>query len=165
MSPGMHTYQVAVEWTGNQGSGTSGYRAYGRDHVISAGTKPDILGSSDPAFRGDAARWNPEDLLVASTSACHKLWYHSLCAAAGIHVTSYRDHATGEMIEDKGTGRRFTGVKLRPHVTIRAGDDTRKAARIHHDAHAKCFIANSVNFAIECEPVIEAAAGSCQSES
>src|SRR3954452_6113677 len=70
---GEHHYAADVEWTGNQGTGTSGYRVYGRDHSITAGTKPVILGSSDPAFRGDAARWNPEDLLVAALSTCLQL--------------------------------------------------------------------------------------------
>src|SRR3954470_11377049 len=72
---GEHTYKVEVEWIGNRGTGTSDYRAYGRDHTINAGAKPIIPGSADPAFRGDAGRWNPEDLVVAALSACHKLWY------------------------------------------------------------------------------------------
>jgi organic hydroperoxide reductase OsmC/OhrA len=85
---GTHTYGVKIEWTGNRGSGTSGYREYGREHTIAAGSKPDIPGSSDAAFRGNAERWNPEDLLVASASACHKLWYLHLCADAGIACAS-----------------------------------------------------------------------------
>jgi len=155
---GEHHYAVDVEWTGNQGTGTSGYRAYGRDHSITAGTKPVILGSSDPAFRGDAARWNPEDLLVAALSTCHQLWYLHLCADAGIAVVAYRDHATGTMVEDLGTGGgRFVRVVLHPQVTIRAGDDADLARRLHHEAHAKCYIASSVNFAVEHEPVIHRA--------
>jgi organic hydroperoxide reductase OsmC/OhrA len=71
MAYGEHKYKVSVQWTGNRGSGTSGYRDYGRDHVITAGSKPAIPGSSDAAFLGDASRWNPEDLLVASACACH----------------------------------------------------------------------------------------------
>ena len=79
-----HHYSVTVQWTGNTGSGTSSYRGYERRHQISAGTKPPIPGSSDPAFRGDPACWNPEELLVAAISACHQLWYLHLCAEAGI---------------------------------------------------------------------------------
>jgi len=155
---GEHHYAVDVEWTGNQGTGTSGYRAYGRDHSISAGAKPAIPGSSDPAFRGDPARWNPEDLLVASLSACHQLWYLHLCADAGIGVLAYRDHATGTMVEDSATGSgRFIHVVLHPQVTIRAAEDAGLAHRLHHDAHARCYIASSVNFAIEHEPVIHRA--------
>ena len=83
-----HLYSVETQWAGNRGAGTSGYAAFGREHVIKIAGKPDIAGSSDPAFRGDLARHNPEDLLVASLSACHMLWYLALCAKAGIVVTA-----------------------------------------------------------------------------
>lgn len=155
MASGEHQYRVSIEWTGNQGSGTSGYRDYGRNHEIRAEGKPTIPGSSDPAFRGDPARWNPEDLLVASASACHKLWYLHLCSEAGIVVEAYVDHAVGTMI-DTATQGGFTRIVLHPRVTIRAGGDVALAERLHHAAHEKCYIANSVNFPIECEPVIEA---------
>lgn len=154
MANGEHTYRVSVQWTGNKGSGTTGYREYSRDYTIRAGAKPDILGSSDPAFLGDAARWNPEDLLVASVSACHKLWYLHLCADAGVAVLAYIDDAQGTMIEDARQGK-FTQIVLRPRVTIRPGDDIRLAARLHHTAHEKCYLANSVNFPILCEPAID----------
>jgi organic hydroperoxide reductase OsmC/OhrA len=150
-----HHYALTVAWTGNLGSGTSGYRAYGRDHTITAGGKPAIPGSSDPAFLGDAARWNPEDLLVASLAACHQLWYLHLCSEAGIVVLAYRDEASGTMAEDATGAGRFSRVVLRPHVTVRADDDAETALRLHHDAHARCFIANSVNFPVELEPVVE----------
>jgi len=156
MAHGEHQYRVSVQWIGNKGTGTSGYRQYGRDHVIRAGSKPDILGSSDAAFLGDAARWNPEDLLLASVSACHQLWYLHLCANAGICVVGYVDHAEGTMI-DSPDGGRFTGVVLHPQVTIRSGDDPALAAKLHHEAHAQCYVANSVNFPVRCEPKIEVA--------
>ncbi len=150
-----HRYAVAVDWTGNTGTGTSGYRDYERRHEISAGTrKPAIPGSSDPAFRGDPARWNPEELLVASLSACHKLWYLHLCAEAGIVVQAYTDHAEGEMEETADGSGRFTRVVLRPRVSVAAGCDAAKARELHHTAHAMCFIANSVNFPVACEPEI-----------
>lgn len=158
MSQEEHKYRITVRWTGNRGSGTSGYRAYGRDHTIQASGKPDIPGSSDPAFRGDAQRWNPEDLLVASASACHKLWYLRLCAEAGIVVLEYVDDAEGTMLDGPEQGR-FIGIVLRPRVIIRAADNARLAEQLHHAAHEKCYIANSVNFPIACEPTIEAAAG------
>ncbi|KFD11444.1 OsmC/Ohr family protein [Serratia marcescens subsp. marcescens ATCC 13880] len=101
---GEHHYQVAVTWQGNLGAGTEDYRAYGRDHLIGAAGKADIAGSADPAFRGDATRWNPEDLLVASLSACHKLWYLHLCATSGISVLAYQDDAVGVMREDAARG-------------------------------------------------------------
>ncbi len=154
MAGGQHTYRVTVEWTGNRGAGTASYAGYGRDHTISAGAKLPIAGSSDPAFRGDAERWNPEDLLVASISACHKLWYLHLCATSGISLLSYRDEAEGVMQEDRNGAGRFVRAVLRPSVVIRAGDDIEKATSLHHDAHGYCFIANSVNFPVTCEPVI-----------
>lgn len=151
-----HTYRVSVEWTGNRGTGTSGYREYDRDHTIRADGKPDIPGSADPAFRGDAARWNPEDLVVAAASACHKLWYLHLCADAGIAVVAYTDDAQGTLL-DAQPGR-FTRIVLHPRVTIRAGDDRDLAHALHHAAHEQCYVANSVNFPIDCEPTIEWAA-------
>ncbi|GAB7535108.1 OsmC family protein [Burkholderia sp. 3C] len=157
MAYGKHHYRVAVQWTGNRGSGTSGYRDYGRDHTIRSGTKPEIAGSADAAFLGDAARWNPEDLLLASASACHKLWYLHLCADAGIRVLAYEDDAEGTMLDSPEQGR-FTEIVLRPRVTIRAGDDAERAHALHHAAHEKCYVANSVNFPIRCEATIEVAA-------
>src|SRR5580698_8827991 len=144
-----HSYAVTVTWTGNTGKGTTGYRAYERSYDISVAGKPTIPGSSDPAFRGDRARWNPEELVVAALSACHKLWYLHLCADAGIAVLDYRDDAEGTVVED-ASGGKFARVILRPHVTVRPGDDTERAKRLHHDAHAKCYIASSVNFPVEC---------------
>jgi len=149
-----HLYSTTVEWTGNLGSGTSDYRAFSRDHEIAAAHKPSIPGSSDPTFRGDRARWNPEDLLLASLSTCHMLWYLHLAAAAGLTVTAYSDHAEGSMAEQPDGSGRFTRVVLRPAVTVSAGADTQRAAALHHTAHEKCFIANSVNFPVACEPKI-----------
>jgi len=150
-----HQYHVSVEWSGNTGQGTANYAAYSRDHIVSCGEKPVILGSSDPAFRGDPKRWNPEELLVASLSACHKLWYLHLCSAAGITVREYRDDASGSMLEEPGGGGRFTRVQLRPRVTVDATDDVDLATRLHHEAHSKCFIANSVSFSVEHEPTVK----------
>lgn len=152
MSEHEHTYRVRVTWTGNRGVGTRGYREYGREHVIAVPGKPDIPGSSDPAFRGNAERWSPEDLLVASASACHKLWYLHLCADAGIVVVAYEDDAVGTMRDGPDRGA-FTGIVLRPRVTIAAGDPA-LAVRLHATAHERCYTANSVNFPITCEPAI-----------
>ena len=147
-----HHYTTTVTWTGNQGTGTSAYKAYSRDHDISAPGKPIIPGTSDPAFRGDPSRYNPEDMLVASLSACHMLWYLHLCSANGIVVTAYSDPTTGTMAEDTTGGGRFTEVTLRPQVTLAPGSDAAKAESLHHEAHEKCFIANSVNFPVRVEP-------------
>jgi organic hydroperoxide reductase OsmC/OhrA len=86
MGDRLHTYTCALTSTGNKGAGTASYKAYSRDHVFSSAGKPDLLGSSDPAFRGEASRYNPEELLVASLASCHMLWYLHLSADAGVRV-------------------------------------------------------------------------------
>ena len=149
-----HTYGIQLEWTGNDGAGTETYKSYRRDHVISAEGKPPIEGSSDPSFRGDPKRYNPEDLLVASLSACHMLWYLHLCAVNHVRVIGYRDAAVGTLEEGADGGGEFVRAVLRPAVTIRAGDDPRKARELHQEAHRLCFVARSVNFPVEVEPEI-----------
>lgn len=151
-----HSYGVSVSWTGNRGTGTSHYRAYGRDHVVSADGPPPIPASSDPLFRGDRDRWNPELELVAALSQCHMLWYLHVCAVAGVTVTRYQDSATGTMCEDDDGGGRFSEVTLRPQVTVATADMIDAAVSLHHDANAKCFIANSVNFPVRHEPAVTA---------
>lgn len=149
-----HHYKVQVVWTGNKGSGTNSYQSYERAHEISAPGKPTIAGSSDPSFRGDKQRWNPEELLLASLSACHKLWYLGLCAQAGVIVTAYEDQAEAFMVEESNGAGQLTSAVLKPHVTITASSDITKAHALHHKAHEMCFIARSVNFSVSHEPVI-----------
>lgn len=157
-----HRYEVEVTWTGNTGSGTSGYRDYARDHDVTGVEtpgKPVILGSADPAFRGDPQRWNPEELLVVSLSQCHMLWYLALCAKAGIVVTAYSDRPDGTMSENAEGSGIFTDVTLRPQVTITDGQRVREATELHHEAHRMCFIANSVNFPVSATPTVTAPSG------
>jgi len=150
-----HRYTVANVWTGNQGSGTSAYRAYSRDHEISAaGKSAPIAGSSDPLFRGDPARYNPEELLVAALSACHMLWVLHLCADAGIVVTAYTDEALGEVVEHADGSGEFTRVVLRPRMTLADPARTADALAIHHRAHQVCLLARSMNFPVEHEPSV-----------
>jgi len=149
-----HRYAAEVVWTGNLGQGTSSYKSYSRDHEIRSAGKPLIPGSADAAFRGDAARYNPEDLLVASLSTCHMLWYLHLCAVSGVTVLAYEDRAEGTMVETADGSGRFTEVVLRPRVTLGAGGDAAKAHALHERAHAMCFVANSVNFPVRHEPQI-----------
>lgn len=148
-----HSYQVALTWTGNKGQGTLNYRAYNRAYEIEVTGKPIITGSSDPAFRGDGTKYNPEELFVAAISSCHLLWYLHLCADAGVVVVSYCDRAWGKMCE-QGNGGRFTEIILKPVVIISANSDPQKAEQLHDKAHEHCFIANSVNFPIICQPSI-----------
>ena len=149
-----HAFAVSVKWTGNTGEGTSGYTAYQRAHEIYAEGKPHIPGSSDPAFRGDRTRYNPEELLVASLSACHMLWYLHLCAEANIVVTEYTDDAQGTMALTEDGGGHFEEVVLKPVVKIRQDCDLELAQSLHARAHHLCFIANSMNFPVNVEAAI-----------
>ena len=148
-----HYYQSTITWTGNKGNGTSDYLSYSRDHVISIPNKPDLLGSSDTVFRGDGTKHNPEDMLLASLSVCHMLWYLHLCADAGINVMSYTDSPEGTMEEHQGSGGKFIEVILNPVITIEYPDKIDLAISLHEKAHACCFIANSVNFPVNHVPV------------
>lgn len=151
---GEHAYTVHAEWTGNRGSGTSGYRDYAREVTLRADGKPDLAASSDKPFRGDPSRWNPEDLLVAALSECHLLSYLHAAVQAGVVVTAYHDTASGTMVEDGRGGGRFREVTLRPVVTVAHESMREAAAAAHHQAHEWCFIANSVNFPVRHEPTI-----------
>lgn len=145
---GQHNYNLTVKWTGNRGTGTSNYMAFDRSHLISIDNKTEISGSSDPAFRGDKTKHNPEDLLVASLASCHMLWYLHLCAEAKVIVVDYTDNATGIMVETLNGGGRFTEVTLNPIVTVTEGSMIEKANELHNKANELCFIANSVNFPV-----------------
>lgn len=149
-----HRYEIQMDWTGNTGQGTQAYGSYLRDHVITAHGKPPLAGSSDPAFRGDPSRYSPEDLLVASLSSCHMLWYLHLCSANQVVVAGYRDIAVGFMTETPGGSGAFSEVILRPHVRLTRSSDPAKALALHEDAHRFCFIANSVKFPVKLEPRI-----------
>ncbi len=143
-----HYYKATVRWTGNKGKGTSTYKAYEREHIISIENKPDIIGSSDVSFRGNKNQHNPEELLVGSLSSCHMLWYLHLCSEAGVIVTEYIDSPTGIMIETLEGGGHFTEVTLNPTVIIQNREMLDKAKELHTKAHQLCFIANSVNFPV-----------------
>jgi organic hydroperoxide reductase OsmC/OhrA len=147
-----HQYATHVRWSAD-GEGTKSYRSYSRNFTIAAQGKPDIAGSSDPAFRGDALRYNPEELLVASLSACHMLWYLHLCSVNEIVVLDYRDAATGTLEERDGSGQ-FVRVTLRPAIKVSPGDDLARAIALHEEAHRLCFIARSVNFPVDVEPEV-----------
>lgn len=151
-----HGYFARIVWTGNTGAGTASYDAYSRDHDVIIADKPVIKGSSDPAFRGDALRHNPEDLLVASLSSCHMLWYLHLASQAGIVVETYADDARGWMAMGADSGGEFTEVILNPRVTLSAGDED-LALALHEKAHSLCFIARSMNFPVRCEASIKTA--------
>jgi len=152
-----HHYQITVRWTGNKGFGTSCYNAYERSHIIKNEHKTEIQGSSDPAFRGDKSKYNPEELLIASLSTCHMLSYLHVCSEAGINVIDYTDHATGLMKVTPDGGGYFEEVMLHPVVTVSENSMTNKANELHQRAHELCFIANSVNFKVTHHPICKVA--------
>ena len=154
-----HRYRLDATWTGDRGTGTSGYRDYDRDVVLRVEGKPDLLGSADRPFRGDPTRWNPEDLLLAALSQCHLLSYLHLAVVHGLVVTGYRDTATATM-EQQGIGGRFVEAVLHPEVTLAPGAGSQEvelATAIHREASAACFIAASVAFPVRHEPVTRVA--------
>ncbi|WP_276388327.1 OsmC family protein [Eudoraea chungangensis] len=151
-----HQYQIDIEWTGNEGSGTQDYTSYSRAHAIHGVDKyQKILGSSDPAFRGDSSRYNPEDLFLSSLSSCHMLWYLHLCSIHKIVVTEYSDRATGIMTEVENGISKFTAVRLNPKVKITDPKRIKQANELHEKANSMCFIANSCNFKVEHSPLTE----------
>jgi len=152
-----HHYKVSITWTGNRGKGTASYTAYDRNHTIVAAQKPVIPGSSDPSFRGDATRYNPEELLVASISSCHMLWFLHLCSAAGVIVEEYVDDAAGTLEETADGGGRFTEVTLFPVITVANSAMIEQADVLHEKANELCFIANSVNFPVHHKPIYKIA--------
>ena len=149
-----HLYNIKLEWTGNQGTGTSAYRAYSRDHTILVEGKPPIAGSSDPVFLGDAARHNPEDMFLASIASCHMLWFLHLASAAGIVVTAYRDKASGVMKMNPDGSGEFSSVTLSPSVAITKLSQVEQANTLHSKVGDMCFIARSVKVPIYHEATV-----------
>ncbi|WP_026555099.1 OsmC family protein [Arthrobacter sp. 35W] len=149
-----HHYDVTVFWTGNRGTGTSGYKAYGRDHSVTAAGLPMLLGSADPTFHGDRDRWNPEQLLLTALAQCHMLSYLHVAVNHGIVVTKYQDSARGTMLLNPDGSGQFTSATLRPQLVITDPAQLELAASLHHEASQLCFIARSVNFPVLHEPQV-----------
>ncbi len=154
MAHNEHSYEVTLSWTGNRGTGTSGYRDYGREHEVTAAGLPTLLGSADPTFHGDRGRWNPEQLLLTALAQCHMLSYLHVAVNNGITVLSYRDRATGTLVLNPDGSGQFTSVTLKPQLVITDPAQLELATRLHHDASQKCFIARSVNFPVLHEPAV-----------
>ncbi|WP_020592495.1 OsmC family protein [Kiloniella laminariae] len=150
-----HHYQTHLVWTGNRGSGTADYKTYDRNYEIAITGKPVLPGSSDPAFRGDPGRHNPEDMLLSAISSCHMLWYLHLCAVNNIVVTHYEDKASATMTMNRDGSGQFTAATLKPEITITAASDPAKARELHHKASEMCFVARSLNFPVTHESVIQ----------
>lgn len=147
-----HDYTTAVEWTGNQGTGTSSYTAYKRTWDIAVPGKPVVHCSNDPLLGGDPTRLNPEDLLLSALAACHMLWYLHLASENGVVVQAYRDTPVGVGETQPNGAGRFLSAVLRPVIDVPKGTDLARARDLHQRIHALCFIARSVNFPVTCEP-------------
>ena len=150
--PHEHNYKLTAVWTGNKGDGTKNVRTYDRSHTVSIEGKPELFLTTDNPFVGDKSKLNPEDLLVSAISSCHMLSYLYLCAMEGIVITSYIDNATGIMIEKESSGGNFKEVSLNPIIYVAEESMIVKAIELHHKAHEICYIANSVNFEVKCNP-------------
>jgi organic hydroperoxide reductase OsmC/OhrA len=155
-----HVYHTNLQWTGNTGKGTASYRGYERSHQITVEGKPSISCSSDPSFRGDKSKYNPEELFLASLSSCHMLWFLHVCAEAGVVVLEYTDSAKGIMQETEDGNGKFKEVILRPQVSVQEKWMMEKVDALHDKAHHFCFIANSCNFPVRHEGICEAMAAS-----
>lgn len=151
-----HNYRTTIVWTGNSGSGTSDYRSYSRNHDIRIEGKQTIGASSDPAFQGNPARVNPEELFLASVSSCQMLWFLHLCADAGIKVLEYEDNATAIMEESESGAGSFTKIVLHPKILVDEPSDVDRTALLHEEANNLCFIANSIRCRVEHLPTCTA---------
>jgi len=147
-----HTYKLTAVWTGNKGEGTKNVRNYDRSHTVSIQGKSELFLTTDNAAVGDKSKLNPEDLLVSALSSCHLLSYLYLCAMEGIVITSYTDNATGIMIEEASGAGSFKEVTLNPIFSVTDESMVERAIELHHKAHEICYIANSVNFEVKCNP-------------
>lgn len=150
----LHEYHTTLKWTGNTGAGTSAYTAYERSYTIVTEGKPIIEGSSDPAFRGEASKYNPEELFLASIASCHMLWFLHLASSNGITVTSYEDQPVGMMMEHQDGSGQFENVILRPVIEIVQKDKKEMIHALHHAAGQNCFIARSLNFTVSYESTV-----------
>jgi len=147
-----HNYKLTAVWTGNKGNGTKNVRDYDRSHTVTIQGKPELFLTTDNPAVGDKSKLNPEDLLVSAISSCHMLSYLYACAMEGIVITAYTDNATGIMIEKESGGGSFKEVILNPIFYVADESMVEKAINLHHKAHEICYIANSVNFEVKCNP-------------
>ena len=150
-----HTYRATLTW---EGSTAGGYDHYDRAHEITVPPAARALQlSSDPAFRGDPAKPNPEQLLLAAASSCQLLSFLAYAARSRIEVLAYTDEAEALMPEDD-LPVRITQITLRPRITVGPGANVDRVYRLVDKAHADCYVANSLNseMRIEAEVVVAA---------
>ena len=145
-------YQALLVWEGNLGHGTSNYMDYGRKYSVRIEGKPDLVGSCDPLFLGDAALHSPEDLFLAALSSSHMLSYLALCSRNKINVLKYQDRVRATMKGKLGGGK-FDSVTLEPLVVIAPGDE-RLAMKLHDKAHDESGIVRTMKIKVKHEATI-----------
>jgi len=151
----MAEYTARVHWQRQQQTFTD--QRYSRRHLWQFDGGLEVPGSSSPHSvplpYSDPAAVDPEEAFVASVSSCHMLWFLSLAAQAGWVVDDYRDHAVGTMARDAEGRMAITQVTLRPAVRFEGRQPSAaELDHLHHEAHERCYIANSVKSQIRCEP-------------
>jgi len=145
-----HTYRCSLAWSGTNRD----YNAFDRGHEVAFEGKASIDMTAAPEYRGDPARHNPEDLLVASLASCQMLTFLGIASMSKVEVLSYADQAVGKV--EKADGKmRMTTVTLRPKIVLAAGSNRDRAAGLVTKAHEQCFIANSVTTQVIVEPEFE----------
>ena len=148
-----HLFKAKAFW--RSAKGRENIKSYSRNHTIAIEGKPVLNISAAKVFKGDAALYNPEDMLLSSLVSCHMMSYLYVCAQNGIEVLSYTDDAVATLeVESDGSGR-FTEVMLNPKVIIAQADKIDEALTLHRKANQLCFIANSCNFPILHNPTCE----------
>lgn len=154
-----HTFETTLAWPADAAQKLPPDAAFSRNSVLAAPGKPGILASSPAIFGGDAARYNPEEMLMLSLSQCHLLTYLAIAAKKRMGILKYEDRVVGTLGMGPSGKMQMVDVLLHPRVTVAKGTNLADAQALHERAHANCFIANSVNFTVRNEPsIIEAGA-------
>jgi len=152
----MSDYTARIEWQRQPLEAFDDNR-YSRKHRISFDGGVQIAGSSSPSVvplpLSDASAVDPEEMFVASLASCHMLWFLSLAAGRGYRVERYVDDAVGTMAKNAEGRLAMTRVRLRPQVAFigERRPDAAALEALHHEAHERCFIANSVKTDVRVE--------------
>jgi organic hydroperoxide reductase OsmC/OhrA len=147
-----HTFHTTLHWPADPAQEKPPVATFSRNSVLGAPGHAPVDASSPPVFGGEAARYNPEELLTMALSQCHMLTFLALAARKQVAVLAYEDHATGKLGKGASGKMQMEHVMLRPKVTVARGTDLAAVNAMHEKAHAHCFIANSVNFPVENAP-------------
>jgi organic hydroperoxide reductase OsmC/OhrA len=155
----MSEYSAQLTWQRSPQEAFTDNR-YSRKHRLRFDGGAEMAGSSAvssvPLPHSDPTAVDPEEMFIASLSSCHLLWFLALAAQAGFVVDHYEDAAVGTLAKDARGRVAMTVVTLRPHVAFSGPRQPtpEEHQALHHDAHARCYIANSVLTEVRCEPAL-----------